>query len=347
MEKSSLATSVVEANASNYTSGRKGYKISKITPHHMASVLTATQCGKIFQSANRNASANYGIGNDGGIALYVDETNRAWTSSSVSNDCQAITIEVSNSSVGGDYPVSQAAWNSLINLCVDICKRYNFRLVYDGTPNGSLTKHNMFSNTQCPGNYLESKLPELAEKVNAILDGTEKIPEIPSSPVYARKIGDTVTINGVYVASNSNKKLNPARTTGTITKIVVGALNPYLLDNGNLGWVNDNVIISSTKTPSTEPAKQDINAIVQEVIAGKWGNGVERKNKLTSAGYDYNEIQKIVNNKLNNTSSSKKSNEEIAKEVIKGLWGNGVERKNKLTSAGYDYNEIQKIVNKK
>lgn len=150
MSRSSLATKSVPASTSNYTQGRKGYKICKITPHHMAGVLSAEACGKIFQNPSRQASANYGIGNDGEIACYVEEENRAWTSSSSSNDCQAITIEVSNSSVGGDYPISDAAWNSLVNLCVDICKRYSFKLTYDGTANGSLTRHNMFASTSCP-----------------------------------------------------------------------------------------------------------------------------------------------------------------------------------------------------
>lgn len=285
----------MKANPTNYTVGRAGYTVSKITPHHMAGVLTAAQCGKIFQSESRNASSNYGIGNDGTIALYVDEDNRAWTSSSKSNDCQAITIEVSNSATGGNYPISEAAWNSLVNLCVDICKRYNFKLLYDGTPNGSLTKHNMFANTNCPGNYLESKFPELADTVNSILDGLKPKPELPKPSPLSRKIGDVVTINGVYVASNSTKKLKPARTTGTITKIINGALNPYLLDNGNLGWVNDNVIISSNEAPST---LKDTETIVNEVIAGKWGNGDERKKRLNAAGYNYTEIQALVNKKL-------------------------------------------------
>ena len=56
------------------------------------------------------------------------------------------------------------------------------------------------------------------------------------------KIGDTVKINAVYVSSTSNKKVNPAITTGKITRIVAGARNPYLLENGNIGWVNDNCI---------------------------------------------------------------------------------------------------------
>ena len=82
------------------------------------------------------------------------------------------------------------------------------------------------------------------------------------------------------------------------------------------------------------------------MIAGKWGNGSERKKKLTAAGYDYDAIQKIVNSMLSGTTTTnKKSNNEIAKEVIAGKWGNGADRKNKLTAAGYNYDAIQKIVN--
>ena len=59
------------------------------------------------------------------------------------------------------------------------------------------------------------------------------------------KVGDTVTINGVYISSDSNEKLTPRITTGTITKIVTNAKNPYLLNDGKIGWVNDSVIIDN------------------------------------------------------------------------------------------------------
>ena len=55
--------------------------------------------------------------------------------------------------------------------------------------------------------------------------------------------GDIVSINGVYVSSDSTERLNPAITIGTITKIVEGAKNPYLLDDGQIGWVNDDCIV--------------------------------------------------------------------------------------------------------
>lgn len=157
----------------------------------MAGRLTAAQCANIFKNPARQASSNYGIGYNGEIACYVDEENRAWTSSNRANDCQAITIEVANSSTGGDWPISDASWNALVKLCVDICKRHNFRLEYDGTPNGSLTRHDMFANTNCPGPYLKSRLPELARVVNAKLDGGST-PEPSPSP--APTTGYTVKV---------------------------------------------------------------------------------------------------------------------------------------------------------
>lgn len=62
------------------------------------------------------------------------------------------------------------------------------------------------------------------------------------------KVGDTVSINGVFVSSTSDKKLKPAKSKGKITKIVSGARNPYLLENGNIGWTNDSCIVSSVAT---------------------------------------------------------------------------------------------------
>ncbi len=87
--------------------------------------------------------------------------------------------------------------------------------------------------------------------------------------------------------------------------------------------------------------------VADEVMAGQWGNGDDRRNRLTSAGYDYAAIQAIVNGRVGNPSAPRKSNEVIADEVIAGAWGNGDDRKNRLTAAGYDYNAVQAIVNSK
>lgn len=79
----------------------------------------------------------------------------------------------------------------------------------------------------------------------------------------------------------------------------------------------------------------------------KWGNGDERKNRLESAGYDFNAVQQEVNRILSGSSKpSLKPVNEIAREVLQGKWGNGNDRKSRLESAGYDYNSVQAEVNR-
>lgn len=333
MSRSSLASIYVPASTNNYTQGRRGYKVCKITPHHMAGKLTARQCGNIFANPNRQASSNYGIGYDGEIACYVDEENRAWTSSNRANDCQAITIEVANSANGEPWPISDAAWNSLVKLCVDICRRYGFRLTYDGTPNGSLTRHDMFANTNCPGKTLGGRFKELADTVNAQLDG--KVEPIPSTPSSGNKSNEEIA-NEVIAGKwgNGDARKNALTNAGYDYSAIQNIVNQKLSG-------------SSSKPKTTTKSNE---TIAQEVINGAWGNGDDRKNRLIAAGYDYNTIQSIVNQKLgagSSSNSNKKSNETIANEVIRGDWGNGQDRKNKLQAAGYDYNAIQAIVNRK
>ena len=85
--------------------------------------------------------------------------------------------------------------------------------------------------------------------------------------------------------------------------------------------------------------------VAQEVIAGAWGNGQDRVNALTAAGYDYNAVQAIVNGKVAPAAPARLSNEQVASQVIAGAWGNGDERRNRLTQAGYNYDAVQAIVN--
>lgn len=182
-------------------------KISKITIHHMAGNLTIETCGNVFQSSQ--SSANYGIGTDGRIACYVDENNRSWASSSADNDQKAITIEVANSSIGGNWPVSDKAYASLIKLCVDICKRHNITLNYTGTTSGTLTRHNMFASTTCPGTYLQNKFADIAKEVNAQVKGTTNSSNNNSggstttttSGTYTVKSGDT--LSGIAASLNT------------------------------------------------------------------------------------------------------------------------------------------------
>ncbi len=92
--------------------------------------------------------------------------------------------------------------------------------------------------------------------------------------------------------------------------------------------------------------KKSVAEVAKEVIAGQWGNGDDRKKRLTSAGYNYDQVQAKVNELLG-YGSGRESNDTIVNQVIQGLWGNGDDRARRLAAAGYDYNAIQALVNQK
>jgi len=164
----------------NRTSPRKK-PIRKITIHHMAGNLTVEQCGAVFAPTSRKASSNYGIGTDGRIGMYVEEKDRAWTSSSPDNDNQAVTIEVANTVAKDPWPVSDAAYKSLIDLLVDICQRNGIpKLLWKGDKNlvgqvdrQNMTVHRWFAAKACPGDWLYSHHGQIAAEVNKRLEAAE------------------------------------------------------------------------------------------------------------------------------------------------------------------------------
>lgn len=129
----------------------------------LAGAIAAAGIGRfIFQAVGQ-----------GRVGLYVEEANQSWASSSPENDSQAVTIEVANDEVGGDWHVSDSAYERLLDLCEDICRRNGIReLRYTGDETGNLTLHSMFySETECPGPYLKSRMDEIASEVNRRLNG--------------------------------------------------------------------------------------------------------------------------------------------------------------------------------
>ena len=176
----SNSSMVVYTKISPYRTSPRKHKIDKITIHHMAGNASIEACGNVFQK--KRASANYGIGSDGRVAMYVEECDRSWASSNAANDHRAVTIEVANSKSGGDWPVSDRAMESLIALCVDICRRNGIpKLNFTGDKNGNLTMHKYFAATACPGPYLESRFRYIAEEVNKRLAGETAPEEKPNT----------------------------------------------------------------------------------------------------------------------------------------------------------------------
>ena len=230
----------------NYTKLVKNYtkmtgKVNrKITIHHMAGNLSVETCANVF-NGNRQASANYGIGSDGRIGLYVEESNRAWTSSNKANDSQAVTIEVANNTLAPNWTVSDKAMASLINLCVDICKRNGIKaLNYTGDKNGNLTLHKMFKATLCPGPYLESKIPYIVSEVNSRLNPAPKpvAQPTPTAPVSGGfKVKVTASALRIRAGAGTNYRIvGMIRDRGVYT-IVQTSGNWGKLKSG-AGWIS-------------------------------------------------------------------------------------------------------------
>lgn len=281
MSNSSLVSHV---NLSPNNSGKRTHCIDRITPHCVVGQCSVETLGNIFKPTARQASSNYGIGFDGRVGMYVDEGNRSWCSSSNANDQRAVTIECASDKTA-PYAMKDVVYQSLIKLCVDICKRNGkTRLLWLGDKDKSLnyepksnemviTVHRWFSNTACPGDWLYARLGDLAKKVTAQLGGSTNTSTKPT-----KKSIDTIAqevINGKW--GNGEDRKNRLEKAGYNYSEVQSTVNNKLSGNG------------------TTPTKKSVDEIAKEVIQGKWGNGADRKNRLAQAGYDYSEVQKKVN----------------------------------------------------
>lgn len=184
-------------------SGQRTHSIDRITPHCVVGQCSVETLGNIFLPASRQASSNYGVGVDGRVGMYVEEKNRSWCSSSNANDQRAVTIECA-SDTKSPYAFKDAVYQTLIKLCVDICKRNGKKkLLWLGdktkTLNYSpkademvLTVHRWFANKSCPGDWLYARLGDLASKVTASLADSSK----PAASTGKVKAGNLVTITG-------------------------------------------------------------------------------------------------------------------------------------------------------
>lgn len=176
--------------------GKRTHKVDTISIHCMAGDMTVESAGAWFAQTSTAASCNYCIGSDGRIGLIVEEANRSWCTSNVPNDNRAITIEVANCGGAPDWPVSDAAYNALIDLLEDICRRNGIpKLLWRGDKSliGQVDKQNMtvhrwFKNKACPGNYLYERHGEIAKTVNQRLEdnmtGKEIIAALTDEEAY-------------------------------------------------------------------------------------------------------------------------------------------------------------------
>lgn len=271
----------------------------------MAGNLSVQTCGNVFQSSR--SSTQYAVDNKGRIGQYVDENDRSWASGDRSNDHQAVTIEVANDKIGGNWHVADSTIDKLIVLCADICKRNDIeKLVYTGDSSGNLTRHNMFANTACPGPYLQSKFSYIAKEVNKLLTAEEDIKDeddVDVDKLYRVQVGAFSKYENAEGLENELKQDGFSTYIIQVNdkyKVQIGAFsnkeNAETLKK-KLEKLDYDTFITQNES-ELENILKSIEKVAQEVIDGKWGNGEKRKASLIEQGYDYSEIQEKVNELL-------------------------------------------------
>lgn len=213
---------VVYTKLSPNHSGQRTHSIDRITPHCVVGQLSCESICGCFTSPQREASCNYGIGNDGRISLSVEEKNRSWCSSSNANDQRAVTIECASDKTA-PYAMTDAVYAALIDLCTDICKRNGkSKLLWFGDKNKTLsydpkademiiTVHRWFANKSCPGDWLYNRLGDLAAKVTSRLGGGS---QQPSGTLYRVQTG------AYKQKANADAQLAKVKAAGFDTYIV-------------------------------------------------------------------------------------------------------------------------------
>lgn len=243
----------------NKTSPRN-HKIDTVTIHCVVGQCSVETLGNIFAPMSRQASANYGIGVDGRVGMYVEEKDRSWCSSNAANDHRAVTIEVASDTTE-PYAVNAKAYAALIDLLVDICQRNGItKLVWSTNKadrvnhkNGcNMTVHRDYANKSCPGTYLYERHAQIASEVNKRLGSTTTSPEPekPSTDVQgAFKVGDIVEFKGYkhYSTANASKGSSVKPCRAKVTQVYKTGKHPYhvravnslgAFTSGVYGWVD-------------------------------------------------------------------------------------------------------------
>lgn len=268
-------------------SGKRTKKIDTITIHCMAGQLSVESCGALFAKSSRQASSNYGIGPDGRIALYVDESNRSWCTSSNANDQRAVTIEVASDATH-PYAVRDKAYDALLDLVTDICKRNGIKkLVWSTSKNNrvghlngcNMTVHRDYAAKACPGDYLYNLQDEIAAEVNRQLGSGSSTPSTGGTTGSAAdiKVGDVVEFTGSkhYVSATATSASSCKPGKAKVTAIAKGKAHPYHLiavsSGGSTvyGWTD----AADIKTSSSSTATSYLVKVTTDVLNIRKGPG--------------------------------------------------------------------------
>ena len=323
--------------------------IDFVVIHNDAGSMTPEQYVNWLANRDKNLGIAHYYCNRNTIARVIDTFNIGYHTGDWWSNCRSIGYEVCESLKVSDEEFLQNEDVTLMQATED--------LLYYGLPinTNTVRLHHEFVPTTCPHRSME-------------LHGnsTESVKEYFVSRMrYFATLGNTVDEMLGQVSENPTiqetvqTETTAQKSSGKSVDEVAQEVLQGLWGNGqerydnltNAGYnaqsVQDKVnSILNGETPSSS-ASSDLDSVAQEVLQGIWGNGQERYDSLTSAGYNAQAVQERVNELLNGGQNYNNYTnlDDVANEVIQGMWGNGQDRYDNLTNAGYDAQAVQNRVN--
>lgn len=303
------------------------HRKTMVTVHHNGGRLSHEGVLNVWKT--RPASAQFDVDGFGEVAQYVEMNEYAWATGSTNGNQQSISIEMCNSEAGGDWPVSEVTWRSAARLTGWIF----FKAIGARPSTSNVVPHHHWKATTCAGPYMDDHFVSFIEVAQQAYDffqaGGSPLP-VPPSPggKSISEIAEEV-IAGKW--GNNPERANRLRAAGYDSSVVQAEVNRKV--GGNVGGV---------------PTRKTNEQLAQEVLNGAWGNGDERERRLTAAGYNYQAVQTVVNQRLGGgaPAAHRPSTTEVARQVIAGQWGNQPERQHRLEGAGYNYAAVRAEVNR-
>lgn len=327
--------------------------IDFVVIHNDAGSMTPEQYVNWLRNRDKSLGIAHYYCNRNTIARVIDTFNIGYHTGGWWSNCRSIGYEVCESMKVSDEDFLANEDVTLMQATED--------LIYYGLPINTSTVrlHHEFVPTTCPhrsmelhGNSTESVKEYFVSRMRyfATLGNTvdEMLGQVSDGPTVQETVKEERTTqkpsgNGKSVDEvaqevlqglwgNGQERYNSLESAGYDAQAVQNRVNDLL----NGGTTSEN-----------NSASSDLDTVANEVLQGLWGNGQERYDRLTNAGYDAQEVQDRVNSLLNEeyTQSSYTNLDSVANEVIQGLWGNGQERYDNLTNAGYDAQAVQNRVN--
>lgn len=308
---------------------RQGRRPERLIIHHMASTDFAGSVDFMTRKNNRDSCSTYAIG-QGQLVCMIDEDFRP-SSTGWQNDLNSITVEVRNTSGDPTWPVEASSLETIAQLAADLSKRYGWGTLRKGT---NIRWHKEFNSTRCPGEFILANMDNIVNRANQILGqgGGTPAPQPGPGSTYTVVKGDTLSgigtktgvawksiasANGIaspYIIRPGQKLTIPGGSAPAPAPAPAPSQDltavARAVIRGDYGNGNDRTsrLRAAGYDPSAvqarvnellggggAPAPQDLTAVARAVIRGDYGNGADRRRRLSAAGYDPDAVQRRVN----------------------------------------------------